>query len=675
MSWVETVPAVLACIAWFLLLGVPITYALGLRGIAAWAIAPVISVVLIAGTAIAAAMAGIGWSVLLPIVVCAVVTVVVAAGAFLLRNRWEVVREREPRSVAIAALAGLLPAFVFGAITIVRGIGSPENLSQTYDALFHYNAIALIMDVHNASSLSISSFGLEGAGSFYPAAWHDLASLVVMTTGTTIPVAANVLAAVIAIVVWPLSCVFLARQLFGRSPGALAVTGVLSLGFNACPWGLLGFGVLWPNALGMAIAPAALAVIVSLTGLAKDDAIGKGRAWLLLPVVFIGTTFAHPGVMFSLVVLAIFPAGQALLGRAWRLHKDGATLRGAGEVVGVLAVLGAIWYWTATTSNPTFAAVRSIVWAPFETPSRAAGEVLLNATNGREALWLLSAVMVVGFVWCLRTVELRWVVAAYAATAFLYVLTASLNRPDTIKFTGYWYNDSYRLAAMLPVTAVPLATGGILFLTKKITERLRASEEDGSPTWVRRIADHRMIGSATGVAVVLVVVLAALSGGMYQSDRTERLARPYLHPVPTDVLTSPGQRAFFAKIKSEIPEGSIVANNPWDGSGMLWAIADRRTLFPHFTAPQSAQQTYLAQHLNEAASNAKVCGYARDLHVDYLLIGDATFWPWDARGDEYPGLTDPGWKPGFELVDSDGGRKLYKITACATEQPSQPGVG
>src|SRR5207245_2304600 len=162
------------------------------------------------------------------------------------------------------------------------------------------------------SALTLSNFDTPGTtSSFYPAAWHDFAALVVASTGAAIPVAANLLSAVIAVVLWPLSCVLLARQIFGRSPGAVAVAGGLSIG-------------------------------------------------------------------------------------------------GAGEVLVVLRVLGAAWYWPATTSFPLFSSTRAIYWAPFETPAAAVGEVLLNATNGREALWLLSVVVLIGLVASTRTVEHRW---------------------------------------------------------------------------------------------------------------------------------------------------------------------------------------------------------------------------------------------------------------------------
>src|SRR5262245_15299472 len=110
MSWVAAAPAALVAVGWLLLPGLPITYALGLRGIAAWAMAMVASVALVPATAMVGGALGIGWSVWPPVVVCVLVAVLAGAAAFLLRQRFRVIREPDPRGVTIAAAAGLVAA-------------------------------------------------------------------------------------------------------------------------------------------------------------------------------------------------------------------------------------------------------------------------------------------------------------------------------------------------------------------------------------------------------------------------------------------------------------------------------------------------------------------------------------------------------------------------------------
>lgn len=657
MIWLDVVPATLVCVAMLLLPGMAVTYALGLRGVAAWGSAPLVTVAATAITAVIAGKIAVRWSPWLPVVACAAVAVLIGLAAVLLRNRFRVARTPDPWRMTGAAALGLLPAIAIGALTIVRGFRDPGNISQTYDALWHYNAVAYILDSYNGSTLTLGGLGnTTGSDMFYPAAWHDVAAELVMLTGVSIPVAANVLAAMIAIVLWPLSCLLLARQIFGPSSSTLAVTGVLSIGFAAFPWALLGYGVLWPNALGLSLVPAALAIVLSILGLPEQDALGRVRSIALLPIAVLALGIAHPGTFFSFVVLSVFPIVFAAARRWARLYRSDRTTRAALEAVILFATLGGAWYWAATAPIEVFSSARTMYWAPFETPSRAVSEVILNATNGRDALWLLSIVVLAGVVACVRSAPLRWVVAGHAATGFLFMIAAALNRPDTRKFTGYWYNDSYRLAAMLPITGVILATAGVVFLAGKMSGWISASG---------RVNNRGRLTSVSVLTITVAALLVLATYGMYLPDRTDRLTLGYQDTNREEVLASARQQAFFERVKSKIPEDAVVANNPWNGSGLLWALADRRTLFPHFSGSTMAERVYLTQHLSDAATNPAVCAAARKLGVDYLLIGDSTFRPWDQRKNDYPGFADPGTKPGFELVDADGAIKLYRITACA----------
>jgi len=658
MNWFEAVPAIGVTIAWLLLPGLVIHYLAGLRGIAAWGLAPVTSIALIATSAVVLEKFGVDWNALVVLVVCVAVIAVVGVVAFLLRRRKIFAAEADPRGVSVAGFVGLLPGVVLGMITVLMAIRTPDAITQTYDALFHYNALAYIADSHQASSLTLATLGNpEVTGVFYPAGWHDVASLLMMSTGVSIPVAANLVTVVAAVVIWPLSCLLLARQLFGRHLGALAITGTLSVGFGAFPWDLLGFGVLWPNTLGMSFAPAALAIVFTVTRFVKDDAIGVGRGWLATFVAVLAAGFAHPNVLFSVGVLALFPVGARLGARAWELHKAGRTWRGVIELVVVLAFLAFVWWYTAT--SPAFANIRDQYWPPFETPPNAVGEVLLNATNRSDALWILSVVVILGVVAAARDWPiLRLVVAGHLATTFLYVLTASINRPDTKKFTGYWYNDSHRLAAVLPITAVPLAIGGILWIASKVLVRTAETATQGR--------------TATLVTIGAVVVLVAVTGGLYPRDREHRVAAGYA-VVEKEQLVNDETQAFIRRIRDEIPADALVAGNPFNGSAMLWTLGDREVLFPHFRSVQSREQDYIAGHLDEAGTNPKVCRAVEDLDIDFLFVGGSKFRTVDPKWEYYDGLDDPGSRPGFELVDSDGHSKLYRITACGA--PSEDSDG
>jgi hypothetical protein len=670
MNWIQAAPVALVAVAWLLVPGLAISYLLGLRGVVAWGLAPASGIALISAAAVLSGFLGIDWSVGYVVVVAAAVVAVVGVAAFALRRFTFLAADPDPRRLTLAAGLGLLPAVVLGMVTIVQALGSPDALSQTYDGVFHYNALAYIADSHHASPLTMSALGNPNVKTFfYPGAWHDIASLVMLSTGASIPLAANVVTVAATVVLWPLSCLLLVRQLFGRNTGALVITGTLSLGFTAFPWDLLGFGVLWPNLLGMSILPALLAIVITLTRWARDDTIGRPRAWLALAVGLVAAGFAHPNVLFSLVVLALVPVAARVGTRAWRLRKEGRTVRGLVEGVAFLALFWLAWRWAATT--PSFKSTRDQYWPPFETPANAVGEALFNATHRHEALWLLSAAVILGMFAARRWPVLWLMVAGHFTTTFLYVLTAAINRVDTQKYTGYWYNDSHRLAAMLPVTGVPLAVAGIVFLAAKIleatTERTTTdgpTEGEVAPTWRRRLAGVPGLASASVVAVLLAVVLVVATRGLSPDDRYGRFASTYAPRNPDTTLVTKQMREFYDRIAEKIPPDAVVAGNPFAGTSLLWALEDRKVLFPHFRNTTNDAQDLVAARLHDLTEDPAVCRAVNDLKVDYLLVGGAAFRPGDRKWDDYAGLSDPFGMPGFELVDSSGPSKLYRITGC-----------
>jgi hypothetical protein len=651
MNWIAAAPVALVTIAWLLVPGLLISYLLGLRGVAAWGLAPVTGIALIASAAVLGGYLGIGWSLGYVAAVSAAAVAVVGLAGYLLRRKAFLASDPDPRRLTLVAALGLLPAVVLGMVTLVQALGAPDTLSQTYDAVFHYNTLAYIGESHHASSLQVSGFG--ASKSFYPAAWHDVASLVMMSSGASIPVAANAVIVVTTVVIWPLSCLLLARQLFGRHTGAMAITGTLSLGFTAFPWDLLGYGALWPNLLGLAIAPALLAVVLTLTRWARDDTIGQVRAWLALVVGLVAAGFAHANVLFSLVVLALFPVAARVAVRAWRLRAEGRTVRGPAEAVVFVGFVAAAWWWVAHAA--AFASLRDRHWPPFETPANAVGEALLNATHRNDALWLLSVVVILGMFAARRWPVLWLLVAAHLTTTFLYVLTASINRTDTQKFTGYWYNDSHRLAAMLPITGVPLAVAGILLLAAKIVAVVTAE---------RRLAGVPGLGRVGVVAIGLTLVLVVATGGLYPDDRYARVAAGYDPQGAERVLVTKQMREFFDRIAKKIPPDSVVAGNPFGGSALLWALEDRKVLYPHFRTRTNEAQDVIAKHLDDLSYDPAVCKALDELNVDYLLIGGSEFRTRAKRWRYFTGLSDPAGRSGFELVDSAGPSKLYKITGC-----------
>jgi hypothetical protein len=657
MSWFEAVPAALAAAAWLTAPGLALAYALGLRGLGAWGMSPTLSVSLVSIAAAVGEKIGVRWSVPLALGFTAVLCLVAVVVSLLFR-RVAPPRTNDPIRTQWVAAAAMVPAVLIGAYVVIRGMSSPDQLNQTFDAMFHYSAINYVLESGDASSLTLAPLGnpLIPPG-FYPAAWHGVTTLVMMSTGANMAVAANVVAWAIASLAWPMSMLLLVRQIVGRNTAAIAVTPVLAVAFTAFPWGLLGFGVLWPNLLGLALVPAGLAAVLAATSLAREDILGRRRSLSMAAIVLVGTAFAHPNAMFSLAVLSLIPFLIAVYRWGRKLWDEGRKWQGVLLVGGTLAALFGLWVFVSRAA--LFKPVRDMYWAPFETPSRAVGEALLNAPNGKPALWALSLLALVGLVVAWQLKERRWMVGAFAVVTFLYTVSAAINRPDTRKFTGLWYNDSFRLAAMAPIVAVPFAVIGVLFVAAKIAERLPAR----TPA---------LLGTPTALAIIVVLVLLPLSGGYYTGTNITTVRGSYTAAEPTNgVLVDQTELAFLGKLDQVLPADAVVANNPWDGSATMLADIRRKALFPHADILWSDEQKYLAKHLADAARDPKVCAAADRLGVHYLLVANKTFWVgWDKRVQDYPGIADPTTPGAFEVVASSGTVKLYKLDRCGSAASS-----
>ena len=318
-AWYAAWPTLLAAAGVLVLPGLVVSLAAGLRGIPAVAMAPPLSVTVVALSAVVAGRIGVPFGAGV-VGVGAVVLAATLAGVLALA-RVLGLREAEPRSRTLTAetagLAGAAAGGLCAAAAVVRGIGQPDVFPQTFDAVFHLNAVWQALHSRDASSLTLGTVAAPGrAAGFYPAAWHDVTTLVAQLGGAGIVVSASAVSVTLAGIVWPLGCVLLLRQTVGARPGILVAGGMLSGAFAATPHLLLSYGTLWPNALATVLVPAVLACAVTVLrvpGPASPDGVdpadaqrtmGRLRSAVLVLAVLPGLLLAHPNAVLSAGLLA-----------------------------------------------------------------------------------------------------------------------------------------------------------------------------------------------------------------------------------------------------------------------------------------------------------------------------------------------------------------------------------
>jgi hypothetical protein len=622
--------------------GVALAYALQLRGIGAWAVAPALGCSLVGLAGVLAALAGVRWSPWL-LLLAALVAVLVAR----LARRWLPPARRPDRwRVRRAALLGTAVGAAFLGTAMARAMGSASAVPAQPDATYHLNSIRNMLVTGDISSLDGGAFLYGRPHSFYPSTFQGVAATAGMVVHAQPVVLANVLAVLAAALVWTSGSVFVARQVFGPGRAGLVLAGLASAAFTAMPFLIAGYGPLWPLLLGMALLPALLALLLSLFGLAADDVVGRPRAALLLVVIVAGLGFVHPDAVASLVLLAYalgFVVAVTALVRGPRAPRR--------SLLPVLAIVAPPLLWLAVLQLPRARAMsRTYRTGPVASRPRGFVDALLNwPYHASSALWVTSAVVLLGVVVCARRWRLRWVTLTYVALALVYVGVVAEQDVYTRAVTVYWYNDSPRLAALVPVAGVPALTAGLLALSGHLRGRGGTRGRAGAQ-------------SALLVGVLFVVATLGDNHGAQVST-----LRPYYHPRNAhNALLTPQEADALQVLARSIPADAVVADNPWRGQALLYAFTGRRVVFFSEKAVTTPDRAVVADALFLAASPLRpdVCPAVRAVGATYVITGGRNQLPNRAGRDQFLGVDLVPGRPGFTLVARAAPYALWRITAC-----------
>lgn len=649
MTWGQFLPSVAMALALGLLPGWLVVRAGGMRGFFGLAAAPAVSVSLVAGSAIAGGILGVPFG-LVPVAVATVAAGVVALAFSWLRGR--------ARAESLHAFPGRNWAW-WGALAIAAALWArhirnvldvPDSFSQTFDNVWHLNAVRYILDSGDGSSLTVAHLNSSNGG-FYPAAFHDLAALVTMFNGGHLTMGVNAVAAVICGVVWPLSAMFLVRSTFRPSVPTTLGVGVLAASFTAFPLLFLDFGILYANLLGLALVPVVIGVVVQLGGLGEDRWIDWPTGVILLVATVPALLVAHPNAFMLLLLVAsalmvAVIARQAV--RLWAREDRGARpwLRIAIPAVVIAATVVAWPILRPGTSVDDWP-------APLSTPA-ALGHALLNAPLWQMANWTVSILMVIGIAVAARR-RVTWLAGAWGVVVFFWLVVSSFVSTEfRLLLVGIWYNDSSRFAANLPILALPLAALGTDWVVRRTGEVLTVLPRVG------RLLQPRLLTALLSVAVVVVAV--AGTQRTTAMDMAVDSASGLYQITPESPLVNSDEYAILSMLPDLVPPDAVIANNPWNGSALAYALEGRRVTAPHILYGETPLREIVRVRLDEAETDPVVCLLLEQEDVRYVL----DFGSMDVHGVAYP------W-PGFDQLSQDAGfveiarrgdAALYEITAC-----------
>lgn len=632
MEWLSASVAALAALAVIYFPGLVMGWIWKIRGLGLLVAAPLLSVSVVAVSAVALGLCRIPWggpqffgSTLIACVLVSVARVLVPSHALQVQGNW-------PRY----ATAGIGIGALLVAGTLVASWGHPGAFSQTIDDVFHLNALTWIKETGSASSLTL---GQLNGSAFYPAAWHGVVSLTMALSGQAAPVAIFAVSAVVAAAVWVPGCIYLCRHLLGASRFLPVVSGVASGAFAAFPLLLLDFGVLYPNHLAVAMLPGALGLMVQLLRVSAVPDLVPSSAALLLCLGLPGLALAHPSGLHSLVAFT-WPMFLVFMRRRW---NQAAGLRGRGYLVVAAGAAAAftLLLWRFVRPDP------SSYWNPVEMRAQAIGEAIMVAPLGQASTPIIAVFVLMGLFYLLKSPERRWVVGLFAVGAYLFVNVASIDAlPFRRTVAGPWYADPYRLAALLPVAAVPVVSWAIVALTTRLQPLL---------AWKGR----RFRSGSVAVLLVLVFLAGQASNLLHQVYS----AQDKYSLTESSPLLSLDEKELLDELPSLVPDGEVLAGNPWTGTALAYTFAKRKTLQLHMLSATPSDVDVVNRKLDDALWDPRVCGAVNRLGLRYVLdfgrdeIGNGSH--------PYDGLLGLDTKGVAEVVEQSGGARLLRITACA----------
>jgi len=641
MAWIDLGIGVLAVVGVVLIPGLLASFVLGFRGLSAVALAVPAGTTMVVLASLAAPMLGISWGVLpVGMVAIAVLAILVVLRFTLLRSR--TARPTLP-ALPRAGVFALVGAVLIALVQLLLVVGAPDNFSQTFDNIFHLNAIRYALDTGSVSPLTVGAMTTAPSGNlpFYPTGWHAVATLAVQLTGASIPIASNAVMIFFAAFAWPVSILLVTRSLFGVSAPVLLSAAAVSVALPAFPLLLVEYGVLFPYMMSLSMIGVPLAFVIEASARSNWT---QRWAYLIATLGAVpAVAVAHPG---GLVALLLFVALVLAIRWLHLLRSEAsrpAKIRATASILVLAVVVAGSWYVLRPAADAR-------TWGPTETVGQAIGEVLTVSVWAAPINLVVAALAAVGVVVALRrrSANDEIAVALLAAAAVLYIVVSALPYwiPRDI-LTGVWYNNAPRLAALLPIAWVPLAAIG----GERLWTVLRAQAS--------RLSAPRARAMVVATIAVLVLVLIPQAATMRQAVASAHNA--FAVTEGSRLVTS-DELVLLERLDDEVPEDAVILGSPWTGTALAYALADRRVVMPHTLMDVTEDMSLVLDRLDTARPSDAICNALDRLGAKYVLdFGDQEI---NDGVHEYKGIDRLESSSAVEKIDAVGDAVLYEIVLC-----------
>jgi hypothetical protein len=538
---------------------------------------------------------------------------------------------RSPREHLLIG-AGVVLASLIGTVTFLRGAHGLNSVQQGWDAPFHGNLVRWIAEHGDARPSTVGTIANlpNQTNYFYPDTYHALLALVFNHAGLTMTPTLN-MAALAVILCFPLGVAAMCHV--WRMPTlAVAAAAAVSASFTNFPYDSLWRGPLWPYVAGVALIPATLAIgrlLLEPRGIAGPVGLGVGVAGLI---------GLHTSVVFVIVIYFLLILGAVLVKFEkidWR--------RSRASLIGTFVLTAVFGLPLALPSLYNAGGVTGASWATEATVSGGLGETLTFSPEAAFPQWWIGVPALIGIFMLVKHRRMIWMVAAYVVFGALFAANVSLTTPIVHTLTSVFYNDHWRVGALVPLAGA-VAFGEIVYTASR---------------WIAEKAGQRLPNLKPATLVVLGVVLiglvvGGLSRGGYIGRNAARLQMNYgQQTVPN------GEREAFAWLAAHVAPGERVMNDVADGSVWMYALNGVQPVeWTFYGAERGTDENYLSVFLNDINKYPKVRTTLTKLRVRYAFVGRGRV---TSDTPHSAGLLYLNTTPGFKLVFQNSGASIYEI--------------
>ncbi|MFB9163325.1 DUF6541 family protein [Arthrobacter psychrochitiniphilus] len=667
MTWWQALPAICIAATLFFVPGFVLARGLGARGFFSTAMAPLASCGVIGVSGIIGGVTHISWSIWL----VAGVTIACTAAGWFLRLLFRDKLLPVARSSGGPVLSWATVLLVLGtsapmvAKKLLPAMGTPDSFAQVYDNIFHLNAIRYIIETGNASSLTLGNMSTGRSGiSIYPSVWHSLSALVAQLASVNVFVAENAVTIAVTALVWPFACIALVRGVIGPKIIATVVAGILSTSFWVFPFQIIQWGPLFPNTLAYSILPIAVLLLASAFGLTRERMADPFTVVTLFAVSVAAMFLTQPNGFSAMLAFSV----PMVLGLWIRTLIQ--SLRSENRTQNVLLTLA--WGLAALV---TFVIIWKALLLGYDDwkPSRSLGEAVKDVATGgllgRNFTWLASMFAAVGLLVILIKRRGWWMIACMAVAGGLYV-TAVWAPMGAFRhtITGSWYQDPYRLAALVPLFTIVLASVGadglaigVGSLLKRLALRFggRAASLSQKPSAaLQSIAGLLVL--VLGLAVMVPLTLQTNQKGMKMI--TKKISQSWSYK-PGWIVSSP-EYILMSRLDSEVPPNAVIAVDPFNGGSLAYAISGRKVTQYHLNPSPSKDLLLVAQNLATASHGSETCKLANELNIRFVLDFGSFYMLDVPAAKKYPGFVEIQNAPALKLIDQQDHAKLYEVVGC-----------